>query len=123
MSGHELTDPDAHMKTFAETRVAPDCGCGGYLKRATVSFGQKLRPEDLRRATRSAGKADLVIVLDSTLSVYPAAGFPVAAAERGASYVVINRGVTDHDGHTAPPLRLEGDVVALLPPAVAAALA
>ncbi len=123
MSCHELSDPDAHMKTFAETHVAPDCGCGGYLKPATVSFGQNLRPEDLRRATRSAGAADLVIALGSTLSVYPAAGFPLAAAERGAPYVVINRGVTDHDGHTALTLRLEGDVVELLPPAAASALA
>ena len=123
MSCHELTDPDAHMKTFAETRVAPDCGCGGYLKPATISFGQDLRQEDLRRATHSAEAADLVIALGSTLSVYPAAGFPLAAAERGAPYVVINRGVTDHDGYRALTLRLEGDVVELLPPAVAAALA
>ena len=123
MSCHELTDPDAHMKTFAETHVAPDCGCGGYLKPATISFGQDLRQEDLRRATHSAEAADLVIALGSTLSVYPAAGFPLAAAERGAPYVVINRGVTDYDGYRALTLRLEGDVVELLPPAVAAALA
>ena len=93
------------------------------MEPATVSFGQNLRPEDLRRATRSAGAADFVIALGSTLSVYPAAGFPLAAAERGAPYVVINRGVTDHDGHTALTLRLEGDVVELLPPAAASALA
>ena len=123
MSCHELTDPDAHMRTFAETHVAPDCHCGGYLKPATVSFGQNLRPEDLQRAARSSEAADLVIALGSTLSVYPAAGFPLAAAERGAPYVVINRGATDHDGHTALTLRLEGDVVELLPPAVVAALA
>ena len=123
MSCHELTDPDPHMKTFAETHVAPGCGCGGYLKPATVSFGQNLRPEDLRRAARSAEAADLVIALGSTLSVYPAAGFPLAAAERGTPYVVINRGVTDQDGHKALTLRLEGDVVELLPPAAAAALA
>lgn len=122
MSCHELTDTDPHMQTFARTRVAPECGCGGYLKPATISFGQNLRQEDLRRATRSVEAADLVVALGSTLSVYPAAGFPLAAAEGGTPFVVINRGVTDHDGHSALTLRLEGDVVALLPPAVAAAL-
>ncbi len=37
--------------------------------------------------------------------------------------VVVNRGATDHDGHSAVTLRLDGDVVELFPPAVAEALA
>lgn len=35
----------------------------------------------------------------------------------------MNRGATEHDGHPAVTLRLEGDVVEIVPPAVAAALA
>jgi NAD-dependent deacetylase len=123
MSCHELSDPDGHFEKFAETRKAPRCSCGGYLKPATISFGQGLRIEDLRRASAAAEAADLVVALGSTLSVYPAASFPLTAAERGVPYVVINRGPTEHDGHRFVTLRLEGDVVALFPPAVAAALA
>jgi len=82
-----------------------------------------LRADDLRRASLAAEAADLVVALGSTLSVYPAAGFPLAAAERGTPYVVINRGPSDHDRLPVLTLRLEGDVVQLFPPAVEAALA
>jgi len=123
MSCHELGDPDGQMQRFAETHKAPVCACGGYLKPATISFGQALRADDLRRASLAAEAADLVVALGSTLSVYPAAGFPLAAAERGTPYVVINRGPTDHDRLPVLTLRLEGDVVQLFPPAVEAALA
>ncbi len=123
MSCHQSSPPDAHFERFAETRTAPDCSCGGYLKPATISFGQNLRPDDLRRAAEAAQASDLAISLGSTLSVYPAASFPLAAAERGVPYVVINRGETDHDHHANVTLRLEGDVVQLFPPAVDAGLA
>ena len=42
-------------------------------------------------------EADLVVALGSTLSVYPAASFPLLAARRGIPYVIINRGATEHD--------------------------
>jgi len=122
MSCHQTSPPDAHFELFAKTRTAPDCSCGGHLKPATISFGQNLRPDDLRRAAEAAQESDLAVSLGSTLSVYPAASFPLAAAERGIPYVVINRGKTDHDDHARVTLRLEGDVVALFPPAVDSAL-
>ena len=53
------------------------------LKSATISFGQSLRASDLERAAAAAVKADLVLALGSTLSVYPAASIPLLAAERG----------------------------------------
>jgi NAD-dependent deacetylase len=109
------------MESFRAERKAPVCACGGFLKPATISFGQSLREEDLQRSARAASGADLVVALGSTLSVYPAAAVPLTAAERGIPYVIINRGPTDHDAHPACSLRLEGDVVELFPPAVAAA--
>ena len=118
----ELTDPDPHFETFGKTRRPPICHCGGFLKPATISFGQNLRNQDLERASRFADETDLVVALGSTLSVYPAADIPLIAARRGAPYVVINRGETDHDGLPEVTLRLEGDVAAIFPPAVTAAL-
>ena len=44
------------------------------------------------------------------------------AVQRGLPYVIINRGVTEHDGIAGVTLRIDGDVVEELPPAVAAAL-
>src|SRR5262249_10768981 len=108
---------------FAETRTAPRCGCGGLLKSATISFGQPLRPADLDRAAQAASRADLVVALGSTLSVYPAPSLPLPAAERGVADVIVHPGPSDQDDHPAVTLRLEGDVTEIVPPAVAAALA
>ncbi len=118
----ERTDPDPHFKRFKETKKAPICHCGGYLKPATISFGQNLREGDLQRASYAAENADFVISLGSTLSVHPAASIPLMAANQGIPYVIINRGVTDQDNNPSVSLRLEGDVVEIFPPAVEAAL-
>ena len=117
------TDPQPHFEFFREHRKPPICGCGGFLKPATISFGQSLEPETLKRAEEAAMAADLVVALGSTLSVYPAASFPLMAAQRGIPYVVINRGATDHDHEPALSLRIEGDVTEIFPAAVEAALA
>jgi NAD-dependent deacetylase len=113
-----LSDPAPHFEAFRRTRKPPLCECGGFLKPATISFGQNLRAEDLERAERFAQEADLMIALGSTLSVYPAAGIPLLAANRGVPYVVINRGETEHDGNPELTLRLEGDVGEIFPAAV-----
>jgi NAD-dependent deacetylase len=112
------TEPGPHFEEFARTRKPPECECGGFLKPATISFGQNLRNEDVERAERAAKRADLVVALGSTLSVYPAANIPLLAARRGTPYVIINRGETEHDGMEEVTLRLEGDVGQLFPPAV-----
>jgi len=112
------TEPGPHFEEFARTRKPPLCECGGFLKPATISFGQNLRNEDVERAERAAKRADLAVALGSTLSVYPAAHIPLLAARSGAPYVIINRGETDHDGMEEVTLRLDGDVAELFPPAV-----
>ncbi len=119
----KLSDPEPHFASFRRTRRPPLCECGGFLKPATISFGQNLRNEDLERAQAAALQADLALALGSTLSVHPAAGIPLLTATRGLPYVIINRGPTDQDGAPEVTLRLEGDVVEIFPPAVAAALA
>jgi NAD-dependent deacetylase len=118
----QRSDPEPHFESFRRTRRPPLCSCGGFLKPATISFGQNLRAEDLERATEGAARADLAVALGSTLSVYPAANVPLIAARRGAPYVVINRGPTDQDNLSEITLRLEGDVAEIFPPAVAKAL-
>jgi NAD-dependent deacetylase len=112
------SDPNPIYKRFSETREAPLCSCGGYLKPATISFGQNLREGDLEKAYNGARSCDLVISLGSTLSVTPASTVPLIAAERGVSYVIINSGATQHDGLPEVSLRLEGNVEEIFPPAV-----
>jgi NAD-dependent deacetylase len=115
------SEPAPAMAAFARTREVPRCaGCGGWLKLATISFGQALVPAVLDRAFAAAGRCDLVVALGSTLSVHPAASIPLAAQRRGVPFVIINRGPTDQD--ELATLRLDGDVGEILPPAVARAL-
>ena len=116
------SDPEAHFDFFRAQRRPPLCACGGFLKPATISFGQSLEPHELGCAHQGAMEADLVVALGSTLSVYPAASFPLLAARRGTPYVIVNRGATEHDGEPCVSLRLEGEVSAIFPTAVAAAL-
>jgi NAD-dependent deacetylase len=121
-SCHRRSDPEAHLQYFRAYRKAPLCPCGGFLKPATISFGQGLDPATLERAYDAAREADLVVALGSTLSVYPAASFPLMAAQRGVPYVIINRGATEHDGERCVSLRLEGEVTEIFPPAVDSAI-
>ena len=116
-------DPEPHFEFFRVNRKPPLCDCGGFLKPATISFGQSLDPQVLERAQEAAARADLVVALGSTLSVYPAASFPLLAAQRGVPYIIINRGATDHDHDPSVSLRIEGDVTETFPGAVEAALA
>lgn len=115
-------DPQPHFDFFRVQRRTPLCKCGGFLKPATISFGQNLDERQMMRAQKAALEADLVVALGSTLSVYPAAAFPLMAARRGVPYVVINRGATEHDGEACVSLRLEGEVNEIFPRAVAAAI-
>lgn len=118
----ERSDPAPHFESFKKMQKPPVCHCGGFLKPATISFGQSLRESDLRRASQAAEQADLVVALGSTLSVHPAASIPLIAAKRGVPYVIVNRGATDHDNQPFVTLRYEGDVTEIFPPAVQEAL-
>lgn len=121
-SCHWRGDPAPHFASFRVNRRPPLCQCGGFLKSATISFGQNLDPTELERARRGALEADLVVALGSTLSVHPAASFPLMAAQSGAPYIIINRGATGHDDERCVTLRLDGEVGESFPAAVDAAL-
>jgi NAD-dependent deacetylase len=77
---------------------APDCpACGGFIKTATVSFGQSMPEAAMRRAHDLTGSADLFLAIGSSLVVWPAAGFPLIAKRNGARLVIINREPTEFD--------------------------
>ena len=115
-------DPEPHFEFFRINRKPPLCECGGFLKPATISFGQSLDPQVLEQAQQGAMETDLVVALGSTLSVYPAAAIPLMAAQRGVPYVIINRGATEHDEEACVSLRIEGEVSEIFPAAVEGAL-
>ncbi len=118
----ELSKPGRHFDYLKQTGKPPGCNCGGYLKPATISFGQNLISDDMDNAFEAALEADCVIALGSTLSVYPASTFPLESAKRGVPYIIINQGATDHDGLDEVNLRIDGKIGSYLPQAVKAAL-
>jgi NAD-dependent deacetylase len=81
-----------------ENWAAPRCTrCRGFVKTATISFGQAMPQEPMRRAAVESHAADLFIVLGSSLVVYPAAGFPELAKRNGATLAIVNREPTGLD--------------------------
>ncbi len=82
----------------AANGCAPDCpACGGFVKTATVSFGQAMPDAAMRRAQDLAQSCDLFLTIGSSLVVWPAAGFPLVAKRNGARLVIINRELTEFD--------------------------
>ena len=93
--------------------------CGGIVKTATVSFGQMLPEREIQKARFFSALSDGVLVIGSTLSVYPAADIPVAAARNGIPMVIVNLGPTAFDHLAATKVSLPaGQAV----PALVAAL-
>jgi NAD-dependent deacetylase len=91
----EIPDIRAHFEIHGE---GPDCaGCGGIVKTATVSFGQPMPEDEMARAEAATLACDLMLVLGSSLAVYPAAGFPLLAKRNGAGLAILNRDPTPQD--------------------------
>jgi NAD-dependent deacetylase len=83
---------------FEHDGDAPICDdCGGFVKTATISFGQAMPVAAMRRAETETLAADLFIVAGSSLVVYPAAAFPELARRNGATLAIINREPTGLD--------------------------
>jgi len=83
---------------FERDETLPICSrCGGIVKTATISFGQAMPKEAMRRAEEATLACDLFLAVGSSLVVYPAAGFPELARRNGARLVILNRDPTPLD--------------------------
>ena len=103
--------------------LPPRCPrCGGiHLKPAAVFFGEAMPVEATSRAFELAGRCDLMLVVGSSLAVYPAAQVPLVATEAGAPLVILNAEPTPFDDLAAVVLR--GRAGELLPELARAAAA
>ncbi len=91
---YEIT---ALRQSFEKEHDVPDCRCGGYIKAATISFGQAMPEDAMRRAHDATLACDFFLVAGSSLVVYPAAGFPLTAKRAGAKLAILNRTPTGQD--------------------------
>lgn len=89
----------AARRIIDDTGASPRCDCGGLIKAAIISFGERVPSEALEAAGRFAESADLFLVVGSSLQVQPAATLPIVAKRAGASLVIINREETPLDAH------------------------
>ncbi len=77
---------------------APPCPrCGEILKPDVVMFGELLPAGAMERATELAQRAGLLLVVGSSLEVYPVAGLPEEAVSAGGALAIVNRGPTPFD--------------------------
>jgi NAD-dependent deacetylase len=71
--------------------------CGGVVKTDTIMFGEMLPEQEVRQASLFVAICDAVLVVGSTVSVWPAADVVMRAAVQQKPIVIINRGATEAD--------------------------
>ena len=73
----------------------PKCSCGGIIKPNVVLYGENLNDYDFIAAENYIADADTLIIIGSSLTVYPVAG--LVRYFRGKNLVILNRDATDYD--------------------------
>lgn len=76
----------------------PTChSCGGWLKPATISFGQQLVMADLKRAFTASEGCDLFLAIGTSLVVSPINHTFLLAAQAGATTAILTASETPFD--------------------------
>lgn len=71
--------------------LPPSCPrCGGVVKGDTVQFGEPIPADALRRCHQVVERADCMLVIGTSATVYPAAEFPFEVLRRGGSLIEVN---------------------------------
>jgi NAD-dependent deacetylase len=105
--------PVAEVVALVEAHGAPPCpACRSILKPDVVFFGELLPVAAIDRATALARGAGLLLVIGSSLQVWPVAGLPAIAKAHGAAVAIVNAGPTSFDAEA--DLRHDGDAAATL---------
>jgi NAD-dependent deacetylase len=109
--------PAADVEGIA-LRVPPECPqCAGIVKSDTVMFGEPIPAQFLRACDEQAGRADCIMVVGTSATVYPAAGFAEQVVYAGGALIEVNIDPTPFTRYAAALLR--GTSATLLPPLVA----
>ena len=92
-------EPRSAVQERLDTEMPPRCRhCGGtVLKPTVVLFGEPMPAAPMQEAFALAAEADVMLVVGSSLVVYPAADVPLVALRSGARMIVINAEPTPFD--------------------------
>ncbi|TFH07711.1 MAG: NAD-dependent deacylase [Candidatus Thorarchaeota archaeon] len=78
-------------ESVAQGEIPPKCEkCGGILKSDAILFGEPLPQEPMAQAIELCRDTDLMIVIGTSLTVYPAAFLPQLAKDAGAKIILIS---------------------------------
>jgi len=97
MNCGKITSVHDTQKRIEAGDLAPECECGGYLKPDTISFGQAMPVEEVKKAVELSRSCDFFMVVGSTLLVQPAALMPDYAKRNGAFLTIVNLSETPYD--------------------------
>jgi NAD-dependent deacetylase len=86
-------------ESVAKGEIPPKCEkCGGILKSEAILFGEPLPQEPMAHAVELCRNTDLMIVIGTSLTIYPPAFLPQLAKDAGAKIILINLQGTNKDG-------------------------
>ncbi len=92
--------------------VPPHCKCGAMLRPHIVWFGESLYPGTMETAVNAARNADVLVVVGTSLAVYPAASMVPYALNQGVPVIEINPEKSDFSDQT---IFLQGQSGVVLP--------
>ncbi len=96
----------------------PKCShCNGRIISSVVNFNDPMPEKEIIESEKQSRKCDVMLVVGSSLSVYPAAELPVIAKRLGATLIIVNMGETQLDG--LADVRIEAKSGEFLPKVVA----
>jgi NAD-dependent deacetylase len=92
-------EPRSEVQARLDLEMPPRCKvCGGlFLKPMVVLFGERMPQAAIQEAFSLARETDVMLVVGSSLVVYPAAEVPLVAVRSGAKMIVVNAEPTPFD--------------------------
>lgn len=80
-----------YLDNFIEHGIIPFCpSCGGILKPDAILFGEQLPNETWQFVVNEVKKSDMMLVVGSSLEVFPVAKLPYNVVSNGGKIIIIN---------------------------------